>query len=57
MHINKVCVAAYYHLHNIRRIRKYLSAEATEALIYAFISRIDYCNSLLPDYQQQDSAT
>ena len=38
----------YYHLHNIRRIRKFLSQEATCTIIHAFItSQIDYCNSLM----------
>ena len=48
-HITKTCCSAFYHLHNIRRIRKYLSRESTETLIHAFItSRVDYCiNSLL----------
>ena len=37
-----------YHLHNIRRIRKFLSQEATCTIIHAFIkSQIDYCNSLM----------
>ena len=53
MHISKACQTAYYHLHNIRRIRKFLSQEATCTIIHAFItSQIDYCNSLmngLPD--------
>ena len=26
-HINKTCKAAFFHLHNIRRIRKFLSNE------------------------------
>lgn len=44
----KTCGAAFYHLHNIRRIRKYLSQDIVETLIHAFVtSRIDYCNSLL----------
>ena len=39
---------AYYNLHNIRRIRKFLSQEATCTIIHAFItSQIDYCNSLM----------
>ena len=46
--ITKLCSVAFYHLCNIRRIRKYLPQEATGTLIHAFIpSRIDYCNSLL----------
>lgn len=54
-HISKLCGVAFYHLHNIKRIRKYLSRESTEMLVHAFItSRVDYCNSLsygLPNYQ------
>ena len=47
-HINKTCSSAFYYLHNMRRIRKYLSRSVTESLVHAFItSRIDYCNSLL----------
>ena len=48
VHITKISSAAFYHLHNIRRIRKYLSMDAAATLIYSFVSsRIDYCNSLL----------
>ena len=47
-HISKLCGVAFYHLHNIKRIRKYLSRESTEMHLHAFItSRVDYCNSLL----------
>ena len=47
-HINKTCRAAYFHIHNIRHIRKFLTKEATQTLVHALvISRIDYCNSLL----------
>ena len=36
-----------FHLHNIRRIRKYLSVDTPRTLVHAFImDRIDYCNSL-----------
>ena len=56
-HITRTCSAAFYYLYNIRRIRPYLSREATETLIHAFItSRLDYCNSLvhgIPSYQLQ----
>ena len=48
VHITKLCSSAFYHLHNIRRIKKYLSRQTTETLVHAFVSsRIDYCNSLL----------
>ena len=48
MTINKSCKAAYYHLYNIRHIRKYLSHETVETLMHTFItSSLDYCNSLL----------
>ena len=47
-HVTKTCRTAFYFLHNIRRIRKYLSRECTETLMHAFTSsRLDYCNCLL----------
>ena len=47
-HFSKLCGAAFYHLHNIKRIRMYLSRESTEMHVHASItSRVDYCNSLL----------
>ena len=47
-HINKACNAAFYHLHNLRRIKKYLSRDSLITLVYAFItSRLDHCNGLL----------
>ena len=53
-HITQICASSFYYIYNIRRIRKYLSRQSTEILVYAFISsRLDYCNGLLyglPDY-------
>ena len=47
-HINKACNASFYHLHNLRRINKYLSRDSLMTLVHAFItSRLDYCNGLL----------
>ena len=37
--------AASYHMHNSRRIRKYLPVDTTRTLIHAFIlGRVDYCD-------------
>ena len=53
--INQICKACFYHIHNIRRISKFLSKECLQTLVHAFVtSRLDYCNSLLyglPKYQ------
>ena len=54
-HINQICKACFYHIHNIRRISTSLSKECLQTLVHAFVtSRLDYCNSLLyglPKYQ------
>ena len=47
-HIINTCKMAFFSIHNIRRIRKYLSVEATQALVHAIVmGEVDYCNSLL----------
>ena len=46
--INKTCQSGFYHLHNIRRIKRFLSFEDRNSIVQAIVmSRIDYCNSLL----------
>ena len=46
--INQTCKAAFFHIFNIRRIRKFLSFDTVQTLVNAFaISRLDYCNSIL----------
>ena len=43
-----MCRACYYHLKDLRRIRKFLSVETAALLANSMISsRLDYCNSLL----------
>ena len=44
-HINKACTAAFYHLHNLRRIKKYRSRDSLITLVHAFIT--SRCNCLL----------
>ena len=47
-HISTICRTAYMHLHNISHIRRYLTIDATKALVHAFVtSRLDYWNALL----------
>ena len=46
IHISKLCSSALFHVHNISRIRKFLSPMETKSLVHAFVtSRVDYCNS------------
>ena len=47
-HITAVCKSCFFHIHNIWKIRKWLSVTACETLVHAFISsKLDFCNSLL----------
>jgi hypothetical protein len=46
-HVSNVCRAAYLHIHNIWRIRKFITESSARALVQAHVvSRLDYCNSL-----------
>ena len=48
-----ICKSAFYHLHNIAKIRKFISFKNCETLVHAFVStKLDYCNSLLPGLSQ-----
>ena len=47
-HVGSVCRACYYHLRDLRRIRKYLTLDTAVLIANAMVSsRLDYCNSLL----------
>ena len=46
--INKTCQSGLSHLHNIGRIKRFLSFEDRKSIVQAIVmSRIDYCNNLL----------
>ena len=48
--INKTCQSGLYHLHNMGRMKSFLSFEDRKSIVQAIVmSRIDYCNSLLYD--------
>ena len=55
--ITSLCKSCFFHIKNIWKIRKFISYEACETLVHAFISsRLDFCNSILyglPKYQIQ----
>ena len=47
-HINNVCKLSYYHIRDLRRIRKHSDLDQAKCLASALVSsRLDYCNSLL----------
>ncbi|KAI2664949.1 putative RNA-directed DNA polymerase from transposon BS [Labeo rohita] len=47
-HIAKTARSCRFALHNIRKIRSFLTEQATQLLVQALvISRLDYCNALL----------
>ena len=47
-HISKSCSAAFFRLHNIKKISQFLPRDKLEMVLHAFVtSRIDYCNGLL----------
>ena len=46
--INNTCQSGLYHLHNIGRIKRFLSFEDRKSIVQAIVmSRIGYCNSPL----------
>ena len=47
-HVSSICRSAFYHLHNIGLVRKFLSNEAAKTAVQALvISRLDSLNALL----------
>ena len=47
-HVSNICQLCFFHLRQLRSVRRSITTEAATALVHAFISsRLDYCNSLL----------
>ena len=47
-HTSRQWVSAFYHLHNISQIHRFLSTDTTKALVHVFVTLpVDYSNSLL----------
>ena len=47
-HISKVCRSCYYHIRDLRRLRRCLTAAVTKTIATSLVlSKLDYCNSIL----------
>ncbi len=53
-HVAVICSKSFYQLYKLRKIRRFLTPDATQTLVHAFItSNLDYCNALfygMPQY-------
>ena len=48
VHIRRLAGKCFYHLRQLRTVRRTLTTDAAKTLVHAFItSRMDYCNSVL----------
>ena len=56
-HISKTCRCCFYHVRDLRRIRRFLSLSVAKTIAAALVSsRLDYCNSLLYNTANKDIA-
>ena len=47
-HISKICRCCFYHIRDLRRIRRFISLSVAKTIATALVSsRLDYCNSFL----------
>ena len=47
-HVKITCKSAFFRIHSVAKIRRYLSQSSTETIVHAYItSPFDYCNALL----------
>ena len=56
-HISQTCRACFYHIRDLRRIRKSLSLDLAKQIAVALVSsKLDYCNSLFHNIPEKDIA-
>ena len=56
-HISETCRCCFYHIRDLRRIRRFLSLSVAKTIATALVSsRLDYCNSLLYNTANKDIA-
>ena len=54
-HIRNICRSAWFGIHTIGKLRKYLDDKSTEKLAHAFVtSRLDFCNGILHNLPLSD---
>ena len=57
-HISNTCRCCFYHIRDLRRIRRFLSLSVAKTIATALVSsRLDYCNSLLYNTANKDIAS
>ena len=56
-HISQTCRVCFYHIRDLRRIRKSLSLDLAKRIAVALVSsKLDYCNSLFHNMPEKDIA-
>ena len=54
-HVSDICKSCFYHIRDLRRIRRHIPLSTAKTISNALISsRLDYCNSLLNNIAKQD---
>ncbi len=54
-HISQTCRSCFYHIKDLRRIRRYLTKSIATTIAIALVSsKLDYCNSLLHNLPDKD---
>ena len=54
-HISQTCRACFYHIRDLRRIRKSLSLDFAKQIAVVLVSsKLDYCNSLFYNIPEKD---
>ena len=54
-HVSNICKSCFYHVRDLRRIRRHIPLSTAKTISNALISsRLDYCNSLLNNIAKQD---
>ena len=54
-HISKVCRSCYYHIGNLRRLRRCFTTAVTKTIATSIVSiKLDYCNTILYNFPNRE---